>query len=182
MPMIKLPLTVEFGLLGFVRRQPLHGYEIVQRLRATAALGLTWGWQQSQIYADLARLEQEGYLTSTLEAQGARPPRKIFQLTEAGAAAIADWIVTPVAHGRDFELEFPVKLYFAQQDSRATARMLVARQHEVCQGWLADLRAGDQAGAAESTYGALVLQFRSSQIETIRAWLETCAAQLGEAG
>lgn len=32
MPMAKLPLTVGYGLLGFVRQQPLQGYAELERL------------------------------------------------------------------------------------------------------------------------------------------------------
>jgi PadR family transcriptional regulator, regulatory protein AphA len=181
MPMVKLPLTVEHGLLGFVRQQPLHGYEIAQRLAATAELGLAWYWKQSQVYAELGRLEEEGYLTSVVEAQGLRPPRKVFQLTAQGAAAFADWITSPVAHGRDFQLEFPLKLYFAQLEGGATAQTLLARQQEVCRSWLEALHAQEQpAGDDNPTYARLVQEFRRSQIATTLGWLNTCAAQLVE--
>lgn len=179
MPMVKLPLTFEHGLLGFVRRQPLHGYEIYQRLLATEELGLAWSWKQSQVYAELTRLEEEGYLASEVETQGMRPPRKVLRLTEVGAAAFEDWVSSPVPHGRDFQLEFPIKLYFAQQEGADVARALLARQQEACQGWLAELRAHHQSSAAHEGYAGLVQQFRITQIETILAWLATCTRQLG---
>ncbi|MEI8307806.1 MAG: PadR family transcriptional regulator [Chloroflexales bacterium] len=178
MPMIKPPLTIAYGLLGFVRQQPLHGYEIAQRLQATEELGLAWNWKQSQIYAELGYLEQEGYLTSVVEVQGIRPPRKVFRLTETGSAAFAEWIARPVPHGRDFQVEFPVKLYFAQQEGTEPALALLARQQEACQNWLAGLRAQDLPGGDNPSYAQLVQQFRLSQIETTLAWLSTCAMQI----
>jgi PadR family transcriptional regulator, regulatory protein AphA len=180
MPMVKLPLTVEHALLGLLRRQPLHGYEIAQRVAATEAMGLAWSWKQSQVYAELGRLEDEGYLTSAVEAQGMRPPRKVFQLTPQGESAFADWVASPVAHGRDFQLEFPLKLYFAQQEGGAAARALLARQQEACRAWLTALRAQESPSGDQPPYLRLVQQFRRSQIETILAWLSTCAAQLAE--
>lgn len=182
MPMVKQPLTVEYGLLGFVRQQPLHGYEIFQRLHATTALGLDWAWKQSQVYAELERLEQEGYLASVVEAQGLRPPRKVFSLTSAGTAAFESWLASPVAHARDFQLEFPVKFYFARQEGAAVARALLARQQAACEEWLATLDAQAKSKETGAGYTQLVQQFRSSQIATILAWLASCAAQLDEAG
>ncbi|MBX0327893.1 PadR family transcriptional regulator [Oscillochloris sp. ZM17-4] len=179
MPMVKAPLTIEHGLLGFVRQQPLHGYEIAQRLRATEELGLSWGWKQSQVYAELLHLEQEGYLTSEVETQATRPPRKVFRLTATGDAAFEAWIASPVPHGRDFQLEFPAKLYFAQQEGGDAARALVSRQQEACHAWLAGLRSQEPQHEAGQDYARLVQQFRVSQIETILAWLATCAKQLG---
>ena len=36
-------------------------------------------------------------------------------LTPDGLAAFDRWVASPVAHGRDFRLEFLAKLYFAMQ-------------------------------------------------------------------
>ncbi len=177
MPMIKLPLTIAYGLLGFVRRQPLHGYEIAQRLQATEALGLAWNWKQSQIYAELGYLEQEGYLSSAVVVQGTRPPRKVFQLTAAGSLAFADWIARPVPHGYDFQMEFPIKLYFAQQEGNAAALTLLECQQNACRSWLADLRINPSDGDDQS-YTRLVHLFHLSQIETILAWLTTCRTHI----
>ena len=41
-PMIRQPLTIEYALLGFLRQQPRHGYEIYQQLSDPTGLGLVW--------------------------------------------------------------------------------------------------------------------------------------------
>jgi DNA-binding PadR family transcriptional regulator len=42
MPRVNLPLSTEYALLGFLRRQPMHGYEIHQQLSDATGLGLVW--------------------------------------------------------------------------------------------------------------------------------------------
>lgn len=174
-PMIKLPLTIEHALLGFVRQQPMHAYEIHQTLTRPEALGLVWHLKQSLVYVMLDRLEQAGYLTATVEPRGARPPRKLLELTPRGRSAFAQWVGAPVEHGRDFRLEFLAKLYFANQEDPAASARLIARQRSACQGWLADLNAQASALSGARDYDWLVLQFRIGQIEAILRWLETCA-------
>jgi DNA-binding PadR family transcriptional regulator len=175
-PMIKQPLTIEHALLGFLRQQPMHAYEIHQTLTRNEALGLVWHLKQGLVYVMLERLEAEGYATTSLEPRGSRPPRKLLHLTPSGRAAFAHWLVAPVAHGRDFRLEFLAKLYFASQDDPASAATLIATQQAACRDWLTDLRA--QADALRDTrdYDWLVLQFRIGQIDAILAWLDICAA------
>src|SRR4051812_40584710 len=95
-PMVRLPLTTEHALLGFLRQQPMYGYEIHQQLSESAGLGLVWRLKQSQLYALLGKLEQEGYIVATLEAQDARPPRKVYRLTGSGHLAFLEWVQTPV--------------------------------------------------------------------------------------
>ena len=174
--MIKQPLTIEHALLGFLRQQPMHAYEIHQTLTRNQALGLVWHLKQSLVYVMLERLEAEGYVTTTLEQQGSRPPRKLLHLTPGGRAAFARWLVAPVAHGRDFRLEFLAKLYFASQDDPASAGTLIATQQVACRDWLTDLSARADALRDARDYDWLVLQFRIGQIEAILGWLDVCAA------
>lgn len=175
-PMVKLPLAIEHALLGFLREHPMHAYEIHQTLLRPEALGLVWHLKQSLVYVMLERLEEAGYITSTLEPQNSRPPRKILHLTPSGRAAFDRWLVTPVEHGRDFRLEFLAKLYFANQDDPAVVARLLTAQRAACQEWLGELRAQADAVTGEHHYDWLVVQFRIGQLEAILSWLDTCEA------
>ncbi len=132
--MVKLPLAIEYALLGFLRERPLHAYEIHQTLLRPEALGLVWHLKQSLVYVMLERLEEAGYLTTTLEPQNSRPPRKLLHLTNSGRAAFERWQITPVEHGREFRLEFLAKPYFAKQDDPAVVASLLTTQRVACQG------------------------------------------------
>ena len=48
------------ALLGFVRQQPSHGYDIYRQLMQSPELRLIWRVKQSRLYALLARLEEAG--------------------------------------------------------------------------------------------------------------------------
>jgi PadR family transcriptional regulator, regulatory protein AphA len=174
--MIKTPLTIEHALLGFLRLRPMHAYEIHQTLLRAEALGLVWHLKQSLVYLMLDRLEEADYVSVVLEPQGSRPPRKILHLTPSGQAAFTRWLVAPVAHGRDFRLEFLAKLYFASQDDPASAATLIGAQQRACRDWLTDLRAQAATLSEARHYDWLVMQFRIGQIEAILAWLDICAA------
>lgn len=178
MPGIKHPLTVELALLGLIRQQPLHPYELHQRLNQTEALGQVWHLKQAHLYALLRRLEAAGYVTSITEPQGSRPPRKILQITPAGETIFQHWLQTPVSHGRDLRLEFLAKLFFAHQEGLPVVTNLLARQRESCQQRLYALEAQLTALPTEQTYQRLVLQFRHGQLAAVLAWLATCSATL----
>ena len=177
-PMVKLPLTMEHALLGFLRHRPMHAYEMHRLLVNAEALGLVWRLKQSQLYALLGRLEAAGYIASVVEPQPTRPSRKILRLTSSGKAAFERWIATPVEHGRDFRIEFLAKLYFARQDGPEAVRGLIERQRRACQSWLVDLHTQANALRNERPYDWLVLQFRIGQIQAILSWLDTTEALL----
>lgn len=171
-------LGIEHALLGLLRQQPRHAYELHQQLIQAAALGLVWHLKQGHLYALLAKLEAAGYIISATEPQGTRPPRKMLRLTPDGDAAFSAWLATPVAHGRDFRLEFLAKLFFAAQEGMATVTALLAHQRAACQTWLSDLRARGAAASVNRPYDQLVLEFRIGQIEAILPWLDRCEAAL----
>lgn len=175
MPMIKQPLTIEHALLGFLRQQPMYGYEIHQRLMASAELGLVWNVKQSLLYAYLSRLESEGLVHNIPAADGQRPARKMLVLTPEGEAAFLHWVRSPVEHGRDFRLEFLAKIYFARQESSSAALELVARQRRASMHLLHDWRSRADAIADTQSYDWLVLRYRIGQLEAALHWLDLCA-------
>ena len=175
MPMTKQPLTVELALLGFLRKEPKYGYEIYQHLTESRNLGLVWSIKQSLLYALLTRLEEEGYLRSNREDQQTRPARKMLHLTPVGEAAFTTWVSSPVPYGRDFRLEFLAKLYFARQDSQATAQTLINLQLDATAARLAELHERARQLNQTRSYDWLVLRFRIGQLSATVEWLDLCA-------
>ncbi|MBI3942613.1 MAG: helix-turn-helix transcriptional regulator [Chloroflexi bacterium] len=178
--MVRMPLTTEHALLGFLRQQPMYGYEIHQQLSESAGLGLVWRLKQSQLYALLGKLEQEGYIVATLEAQDARPPRKVYHLTDAGHRAFLEWVQTPVPHGRELRLDFLAKFYFARREGSAVALKLIAGQRAASASWLEVQQAQAVAMQESHPYEWLVCRFRIGQIQAILDWLDTCEQLLPE--
>ena len=175
----KAPPEMEIALLGFLRHEPMHAYEIYLRLRHAKSLGLVWTLKQGHLYALLARLEDLGYLIGDIQQQASRPPRKVLALTDAGRDAYEEWLAEPVAHGRDFRLTFLAKLFFASQEGERHVSTLIARQRAACEQWLADLHQRIDTLTGDQRYERLVLAFRASQIEAILVWLDQCDASLG---
>ncbi len=178
MPRVNVPLSTEFALLGFLRRQPMHGYEIHQQLSAGTGLGLVWRLKQSQLYALLTKLEREGVVATSIEYQEARPPRKMFELTEAGHRAFLAWVQQPVIQGRKLRLDFLAKLYFAQIEGAEVATRLIEQQRIACRDWLRQQEAETEPLRRSQPYDWLVHRFRLGQIEAMLNWLDTCQETL----
>lgn len=181
-------MSIEYALLGFIAPQPIHGYEIYQQLRAPAGLWQVWRIKQSQLYALLNKLEDEELLAATLQPQAARPPRKVYALTDAGRRMYQAWLTSPVEHGRQMRLEFMTKLYFTLSAEDASANALIDAQREVCLIWLAqqktkmaqsqEILPQEKLPKELFTFQKAVHAFRSSQIDSFIAWLDACRALL----
>ena len=74
---------VRTAVLRLLGEQPMHGYQIIQELSSRS--GGAWTPSAGSVYPTLQLLADEGLVTS--EETGGK---KIFSLTEAGIAAVAE--------------------------------------------------------------------------------------------
>ncbi len=177
----RLPLSHEYALLGFLSHRPMHAYEIHRRLRQASGLRLIWTVKQGQLYALLARLEDEGAIASTLEPQEGHPPRKMLSLTSQGEAVFQRWLVEPVRRPRQFRQEFLAKLYFASQSGPETLLLLLERQRAASHALLDDLQSQVDAVPPDRLYERQVYRLRAVQTEAHLQWLDECELMLLQA-
>lgn len=162
-------MAVDKALLGLLKREPRHGYELAREFSPETPLGEIVHLELSMLYALLKKLERDGLVRSAMQAQGPRPPRKIFELTESGHAALDQWLGEPVERTRDLRLEFLLKLYIARDTDATLARNLIAAQHDVCERHVVSLQV--QIDSQEDSFRRLVLEMRKAQNVALLAWL-----------
>jgi DNA-binding PadR family transcriptional regulator len=104
---------LKYTLLGFLSYAPMTGYELKQRIdRSTAHF---WHAKLSQIYVTLKALEEEGCVTSVVEAQAERPDRRIYSITEAGRKVFHTWLAEPYAELSPKKETLILKFFFSAQ-------------------------------------------------------------------
>jgi DNA-binding PadR family transcriptional regulator len=107
-----------------VRLGSRSGYEIKQTVQQS--IRFFWTISQAQIYPSLELLERAGLIEGREEPRGRRP-RRVFEITVAGEAELADWLGR--AEPMPFELRDVgmVKLFFADaMEPQAAAELLEA--------------------------------------------------------
>ena len=77
---------LDIVVLNLLSHGPSHGYEMVQKMKRIEGLQI----REGNIYPVLARLETDGLVTSYAQPSTDGPPRKYFQLTQAGQIALDD--------------------------------------------------------------------------------------------
>jgi len=182
MAMTRSPLTTEYALLGYLFQRPMYGYEIHQRLTDSTGLGLVWRLKQSRVYPMLTKLEEGGFVNTTLtpHPEGTRPPRKMFELTDLGREAFLNWVQSPVPRGRRLRLDFLAKLYFSRHIDDQTTSQLIEGQRRACEGWLVEQQSQKDKLAPDNYFDRLVHEFRLSQTRAMLDWLATCRETLPE--
>lgn len=86
--------TITYAVLGLLARWgATSGYDLSRWFEQ--GLGHVWEATHSQIYNELRRLKSNGWATMETQAQETRPDRKVYQITDAGRKALADWLRQP---------------------------------------------------------------------------------------
>jgi DNA-binding PadR family transcriptional regulator len=143
--------VLELAILGLLKEQPLHGYELKKRLGET--LGSLWGISYGSLYPALRRLEHDGSIesvepdtvaapmpaTGSLDgdlaaarrhrpAKSSRRTRKAYRLTERGDARLSQLLLDDDTAGDD-ERTFALKLAFCRHlDAEARLELLTRRR------------------------------------------------------
>ena len=82
------PIT--YGVLGLLAFWgPMSGYDLKQLF--DHVLSPMWGAAHSQIYNELRRLKDLGWVEMEREEQETRPDRKVYSITREGHEALAAW-------------------------------------------------------------------------------------------
>src|SRR5918997_950310 len=82
--------TLGYAILGLLSREELSGYDLAGRMQVR--VGHFWEARHSQIYPELARLEEGGLVTHRVVEQEERPDKKVYEITPAGLAALKEWV------------------------------------------------------------------------------------------
>ncbi len=173
-------LSPEYALLGFLAKQPAHGYDLHQRLQAE--LGQVWHIPQSQLYNLLKRLEKQGDIAASVVEQHGLPDRRIYQLTEQGRKRFARWMETPSGSSvRAIRVEFLTRLYFAQQEDPEWAASLILGQMVETQRGMSQLHRKLDNLPTEQIINRLGVELRVRQLASVLEWLEECRIILGDA-
>ena len=163
---MKANISPEPALLGFLKANPLHGYDLHKQV--VAQLGPVWHLGLSQMYAILKEYEARGWITTVVTPQAGRPARKMLKLTPQGRRAFDAWMTQSARGLREFRVDFFARLYFARAAGRPALREFLKHQ-------LAETQRERRAlldNKSASDFAGVVRDFRLAQLETIIEWLQ----------
>ena len=145
-----------------------HGYELKQSLEHEFG-DLLPALNAGQIYSTLARLERDGLVVGTAVPGDSRGKR-VYELTDAGRAALAAWIELPVS-GRRLKDEFFMKFAVAASAGLTEPAVLIDRQRREYLQSLRDLDARLASGV-DKVAGELLIEGAVLHLKADLEWLE----------
>jgi DNA-binding PadR family transcriptional regulator len=193
--------VLELAILGLLKDQPLHGYELKKRLGDT--LGLLWGVSFGSLYPALRRLERAGAIE--IVAPGSRPPvspvpmpptgsidgetaaarlrrlpkptrrtRKQYRITPRGHDLFAELLTADDTSGADEEKTFSLKIAFCRHLSSDARLELLERRRAELRDRLAEARG--RSPRRGDRYLRSLAEHRTESTARDLAWLDELIA------
>ena len=192
---------IELAVLGLLKEQPLHGYELKKRLGET--LGFLWGVSYGSLYPALRRLERDGAIETVRPAaptnapitatgsvtgdlasarirsvtdrlaSGSRRTRKAYRITEHGDALLVGLLLADDARADD-ERTFGLKLAFCRHLPREARLQLLERRRVLLLERLDRSRhpGRTSTGATDDRYTRSLREHRTRSTQRDLEWIE----------
>jgi DNA-binding PadR family transcriptional regulator len=81
------------AILACLTEGPMTGYELAKTF--DSSIGFFWKTDHQQIYRELSRLRDRGYIQGREVVQSGKPNKLVYTLTSAGRAAFRHWAARP---------------------------------------------------------------------------------------
>ncbi|KPI12696.1 PadR family transcriptional regulator [Streptomyces mirabilis] len=174
---------LELSILGFLFEEPLHGYELKERIKALS--GHVRPVSDGALYPAITRLVAAGQLDQHTEPGSGAAPRRILSLTEKGRADLLERLRHPKQAEITDHVRFNTLLAFLRHlpDPREQAVVLRRRQEFLLTPASFFYRDGEPVRAEEAgdLFRQGMLRVARATGEAEREWLAEAIARLDTA-
>ncbi|AZQ34207.1 PadR family transcriptional regulator [Streptomyces cyaneochromogenes] len=171
---------LELSILGFLAEEPLHGYELKERIKALS--GHVRPVSDGALYPAITRLIKAGKLDEHTEPGASAAPRRILSLTDRGRADLLEHLRHPKQVEITDQVRFNTVLSFLRHlpDRREQAEVLRRRLEFLTAPTSFFYEDGKpvRAEEAEDLFRQGMLRVARATGEAERAWLTDAIAQL----
>ncbi|HEX3539265.1 MAG TPA: helix-turn-helix transcriptional regulator [Acidimicrobiales bacterium] len=168
---------LELAILGLLKEQQLHGYELKKRLADTVGSGS--GVSFGSLYPALGRLEKAGavQVVATPGAGGGGRGKKVYVITHAGHALFDELLTADTGSSED-ERAFNLRLAFARHLSRDARIGMLERRRAYLLARLARTRTAVRQGLDRlDAYTRSLLEHGNETTERDISWLDRLIAR-----
>lgn len=176
-------MALRYAVLGMLSLGEHTGYELSKRFNGS--IGSFWSAKHSQIYPELARLLEAGWVACRAVEQVGRPDKKVYTLTAAGRAELLSWLEAP-CEGPTVKEPLLLRAFCAGTgDRRILATQIEEAMHAqqdrlyVYRALEQELEAQGETDPAHPWFGSfLTLRFAMMQASAYIAWCEWALEQV----
>ena len=115
-------MSLSYGLLGLLEYSSKTGYDLAKLFGET--INKFWHAHSSQIYRELNRMEEKGWVVSESVIQEGKPNKRLYSITEEGQAVFNEWMNTPAPLFENPHQPLLMYTFFGASSPEATLKRL----------------------------------------------------------
>lgn len=163
----------ELLLLGLLRQSDMHGYQLHEFINRN--MNSCVDLKKATAYYLLDRMADAGWLIPTEVQEGGRPPRRVYQLSEAGEAAYQRLLRENLSTHYGARFTGDIGLIFLDSLPPEEARTLLGQRRAALEAELAEA----QIVPEHSGTSQLVIEHLIRHLQTELEWLDEVIRRIG---
>ncbi|MFZ0228139.1 MAG: PadR family transcriptional regulator [Mycobacterium sp.] len=169
--------SLGISVLALLKTRPMHGYEMLQTLVERHADRIV-KVRPGSLYHVVDRLTDEKLIRrAATDREGKRPERVIYEITDAGAEALAERVRELIARPVHEFPQFVVALAEIETLGKDAAADAVDERVEALEAWAAEITALRGAGVVRAAY-LVALDYLLATMQNELSWLRDFAESL----
>lgn len=179
-------MSLPFGLLGLLKYKDSTGYELAKMFEDS--LSNFWTAQLSQIYRELNRMEEKGWVVSHSVIQSDKPNKRVYSITGTGMDAFDQWLAAGTPLFENSHDPMLMRVFFGGNAPHVTLHILKSYR-DMCKAGLDELAEHTQEtigvyqtavprGEHDSMYWQMTLDLGVAQTKATIQWAQACIDKL----
>ncbi|MCL2854975.1 MAG: PadR family transcriptional regulator [Defluviitaleaceae bacterium] len=179
-------MSLPHGLLGLLQYKERTGYELAKLFEVS--LNKFWHAQASQIYRELNRMEELGWVTSQNVVQHGKPNKRVYAITENGQAEFVKWMHTPANLIKNRHSPLLMYIFFGSAapdrileiliSLRDAAKAALGAQAPENQANINHYKAISPNGEREALYWEMTHAYGIAEVKAMIEWAQDCINKL----
>lgn len=161
-------MPLKHTLLGFLQKEPMHGYKLRRQAREYAWI---YPMANASIYPALHSLEKDGFIDHESEIHNGRA-RKVYRITQAGRQELLNWLGDHESANGSHRDKALLKIAMQNDETIGGARRWIQDAIRQLDAELHELSQGGIKEGVPSAYADLVLTYGTELILLRKRFLE----------
>jgi len=161
-------------LLGLLFDQNMYGYQITEVIKSH--LSLFANMKKPTAYYALDKMEKSGYITSSVEREGNRPERHVYQITQEGKDRFFELLRENL--GSFFRIYYAddIGITFLSKLPASEVNKLLSQKREKAKHVLEEMESGTLAHPEHMSYA---IEHITRHLEADILWLDSVLSEMG---
>jgi DNA-binding PadR family transcriptional regulator len=171
-------MSIKYAILGLLNYSDMHGYRIKEHIEKN--FGHMWSINFGQIYPNLKKLEEEGFINmlDVAPSENGGPHKKLYSITERGIDEFSRWLAESPQKPMLIRDPFLLKFAFFGFGEDERSMEIMDEQIEIFEAQLKRRQINRRRWERQGVYVRLIAELGVTQNEMYLEWLRHARTEI----